>query len=336
MAASSSSITIDIEKHIASRESMRVSNTVELQPMEPVRYESASKFVAPRNYNDQEEVEKTLVNIGVKKSKTPVLKLLYLGLLAGFFVGIAGIASLAVAGGFSKDLRAAHPAIAKLMVGFIFPMGIEFIVVFGGELFTGNNMVLLVAFLAKKVDAKHLLENWILVLLSNFFGACLTAYLFGYLTNYFTDEPFNSYVTGIAVSKTSQNFGVVLLRAIPCNVLVCMSILFGLSARDMTGKLLGLWLPIFGFAIAGFEHCIANCFFIPLGMMYGANVSVGDFLVKNLIPVVIGNVIGGGLLIGGSEYYLYKWENRIPIHHPAPILPKVKLPVHSEQESSEK
>eukprot|EP00743_Colponemidia_sp_Colp-15_P002218 GILK01002404.1.p1 GENE.GILK01002404.1~~GILK01002404.1.p1 ORF type:complete len:335 (+),score=41.80 GILK01002404.1:72-1076(+) len=334
MAASSS--TIDIPKHLASRESLMVNNAVELQPMEPSRYESASKFVPPRDYNDQSEVEKTLVNIGVKKSKTPILKLCYLGVLAGFFIGIAGIASLAVAGGFSKDLRAAHPAIAKLMIGFIFPMGIEFIVIFGGELFTGNNMVLLVACLAKKVDVKHLLENWVLVLITNFCGACLTAYLFGYLTNYFTDEPFNSYVTGLAVSKTSQNFGVVLLRAIPCNVLVCMSILFGLSARDMTGKLLGLWLPIFGFAIAGFEHCVANCFFIPLGMMYGANVSVGDFVVKNLIPVVIGNVIGGGLLIGGSEYYLYKWENRIPIHHPAPILLTVDLPVHKQQETSEK
>ena len=121
------------------------------------------------------------------------------------------------------------------------------------------------------------------------------------------DPTLASYVRGIAEKKARLTFWVIFLRGIPANSLVCLSIFMGLAARDVVGKIIGMWFPIFAFAVSGFEHCVANMFLISIGMMYGADVNYGQFAM-NLIPAVLGNIVGGSLLVGLSEVYLYHWK----------------------------
>lgn len=129
----------------------------------------------------------------------------------------------------------------------------------------------------------------------------------GYLTGLFEAEPFRGYVTAVATRKAHLPFYKAFLMAIPANALVCLSIFLGLAARDVTGKILGLYLPIATFAATGWEHVVANMYFISLGWMYGADVTAGLFA-RNLLAVGLGNIVGGGFLIGFSEYYQYHWH----------------------------
>lgn len=210
--------------------------------------------------------------------------------------------------GIDPNIRLLNPALPKIAFGLCFPIGLVLIVLFGGDLFTGNTMIMTVSYLHNRVTAKQLALNWVLVFFSNFAGCILTAYFFGYLTESFVDAGTYSYLQLICAHKTALAPGVAFVRAIPANVLVCLAIFLGLAARDVYGKILGLYLPIFAFAVSGFEHCVANMFLLSIGMMYGMDVTVGSFL-ANLMPVVCGNIVGGAILVGGSEVYLYHWSH---------------------------
>lgn len=282
----------------------RSNSDLEMQNLSKLR----SKEVVPRAYNIGAEVELVTTQLGQKKAAMSWHKMLFLGTLAGLFIVFGGAFALTVAGGISVDTRKAYPMLPKLLVGLTFPVCLFLIIIFGGELFTGNTMVLVIALLERRITVKRLLLNWSLIFISNAVGCVLGAYLFCYLTELFGHEPFLSYVVGIAEAKSSLGWGVAFLRAIPANALVCLGVFMGLSARDVTGKIIGMGFPVTMFATVGFEHCIANMFFIPLGMMYGANVTVGRFISHNLIPVTLGNIVGGSLLVGCSEYYLFHWH----------------------------
>ncbi|KAI9017677.1 Formate/nitrite transporter-domain-containing protein [Gaertneriomyces semiglobifer] len=261
----------------------------------------------PRNYNTGKELETKITSLGVGKAKNPVDKVLFLGLLAGVWVSFAGLYAQQVVGAVPVAARAAWPVLPKLLIGITFPIGIVFIVLFGGELFTGNTMIMMIALLNKKVTIWALLLNWFLVFISNFVACVFVAWLFGFVTDIFADEPYRSYVIAVATRKANLSFGHALLLAIPANALVCLSVFLGLAARDITGKIVGLFLPIMTFAATGWEHVVANMYFIPIGWMYGAKVTAGLFA-RNLCAVAIGNIIGGGILVGMTEYYMYHWH----------------------------
>ncbi len=171
------------------------------------------------------------------KAHLPLGRLFFLGVLAGWWCGLAVILVVTIAGGIPADIRAQWPCLPKLVAGLFFPCAIFLIMLFGGELFTGNAMSLLIGLFAKRVTVFELLYNWSVVLVSNFVGCVLTVYLFGHLTDLFEHEPWTSYAKGIAVTKIGLKPGVAFLRAIPANALVCTSVLLGQSARDMIGKL---------------------------------------------------------------------------------------------------
>jgi len=309
-------IMTDVPKEttIASPDSVNFSTDVRPKRFDLVkqltrkRTMSSVNYNRPRDYNTPQEVQQDIAHLGVVDAKIPWHKTLYLGLLAGLFVSLSGIFAMNAAGGIAVETRTAYPAIPKLIVGATFPTGLFLIVLFGGELFTGNSMVMAVAFMNRKVSALELVENWFLVFISNLAGCLLTSYLFGYLTNVFVSEPFRSFVVGIAENKVSLGWGSAFLRAIPANALVCLGIFLGMASRDVAGKIIAMWFPIFAFATSGFEHCVANMFFIPIGMLYGASVSIADFVALNLIPVILGNIVGGAFLVGFSEFYLYAWH----------------------------
>ena len=263
----------------------------------------------PRSYNIDDEVEKIVDVIAVRKISTPLWKTIFLGLLAGMFVSLAGMFMTEMAGGIPLDTRTRFPVISKLITCLTFPIGIVFIVIFGGELFTGNSMIMIVGWADKKINVINLILNWIEVFFSNLFGVVACVYLFAYVTGIFESDPQHEFIVSLSEKKINTVWYRLLISAIPANVLVCLSFYLALSARDISSKIIGLYLPIATFAATGWEHVVANMFFLSCGWMYGANVTAVGFL-KCMACCATGNIIGGALIVGASEYIISHFRNK--------------------------
>jgi formate/nitrite transporter len=249
----------------------------------------------------------------IKKSQSPTSRLLTLGIAAGVFIGLGAVASSTAAHTISDV------GLARLISGLIFPIGLCMVVLLGAELMTGNALMI-TAVLAKKITPKALLRNWALVFLGNLIGALILAALiafFGQLN--IGDGTLAIYTAKIAAAKSSLPFPNALILGIFCNILVCAAIYLSLSAKDTAGKILAIFLPIIAFVTAGFEHCIANMYYIPAGIFASINPAYTDQItaanintaalnlpsfLSNLIPVTLGNIIGGAL-IGLLMYYAH-------------------------------
>ncbi|ORX90958.1 fdhC protein [Basidiobolus meristosporus CBS 931.73] len=260
-------------------------------------------------YNNAAEVEQEICNIAIHKAERTWYGQCLNGFMAGVFVALIGTFAYTAGGGLDPAFTAVYPSLQKIIYGACFSSALLFIIMFGGDLFTGNSMIMFVGVIHRKVTILQLAWNWFLIFFSNLAGALLATYLFAYLTDQFAAEPWLSWVVHNAEHKISYSFGVAFLKAIPANAFVCFGVYLGLTARDITGKFICFWWPVFAFAVCGFEHSIANMFYIPVGMLYGAHVTVADFIVKNLIPVVLGNIVGGAVVVGLTAYGLN------PKHH---------------------
>eukprot|EP00002_Diphylleia_rotans_P039510 TRINITY_DN9181_c0_g1_i5.p1 TRINITY_DN9181_c0_g1~~TRINITY_DN9181_c0_g1_i5.p1 ORF type:complete len:362 (+),score=65.45 TRINITY_DN9181_c0_g1_i5:49-1134(+) len=281
------------------------------------------KLLAHKNYLSPKETLYVIVNNGVIKTTYPPQKIIVMGIIAGIYVGIAATVSLVVATG-SPELRATNPGLQKLAFGAVFPVGLISIVIAGGELFTGNVMTLLPPVLMGKISVWKLLLNWFLVYFSNFAGCLLAAYFLAYLPEIFHVNPYHGLFLRLAESKIEYSFHVIFLRGIGCNLLICVATYMATAALDTTGKITGMFLPAMTFATIGYEHCIANMFMISLAMMEGADISVGEFIGSSVIPATLGNIVGGGLLVGVASWYIHTnvffWWNKHPHredHHSA-------------------
>lgn len=257
-------------------------------------------------------LEDAVLHNAIKKLHNPIDKTAFLGFMAGVWVGCGGMAALSVAGGIPVDVRARWPVLPKLGLAFFFPFALHLIILYGGELFTGNTMILSVGMLNRAVPRPKAFLNLFTVYMFNFAGCLFAAYFFGYLTDLFEAEPYLSYVQEIAYTKTRTHpWHNLFLRAIPANTLVCMAVMLGLAARDGAGKIMAMWFPVALFVVCGFEHSVANMFFVSIGLMYGADSSIG-WLFFNQSAVVVGNAIGGALVMALSEHVMNHWESQIP------------------------
>lgn len=240
--------------------------------------------------------------LGKKKAESPAGKLFLLGIAAGWMIGLgavaAGIASHAVA----------NPGLARMISGFIFPFGLGMVMLMGSELFTGNTMIF-ISVLDKSVTIKGMLRNWLYVYFGNMAGSVLLAagVVYGGVLN-LGGGGLAVAAVRTAVAKCSLSFGPAVVLGILCNLLVCLGVLCSLTAKDTTGRILGAYIPVVLFIIGGFEHCVANMYYIPAGLfalmnptyaqaaaqvnLNTAALSLGGFIM-NLIPVTIGNIIGG-------------------------------------------
>ena len=271
-------------------------------------------------------------DLGVKKAALPALKMFALAILAGAFIGVGAIFATTVSAGSMAVKDAAGAAafstalpygVTRLLAGLAFTVGLILVVVGGSELFTGNNLIMM-AFASKKVSLGGLLRNWGIVYLGNFVGSIVTAYIVFLGKQYsFGNGAIGLTALGIGEAKTSFTFIQAVALGIMCNVLVCMAVWMCYSARSTTDKILAIIPPIATFVAAGFEHSVANMYFIPVSLFiknFGdasffekigktaadfPHLTWGNFFIGNLLPVTIGNIIGGAFMVGLIYWFIY-------------------------------
>ncbi len=257
--------------------------------------------------------------VGVKKAHLPALSMFVLAVLAGAFIALgASFATTVVAGASGLPY-----GLVRLLAGLVFSLGLILVVVGGAELFTGNNLIVM-AWASGKVSTRRLLQNWAIVYLGNFAGALATAALvFASGQFNFGQGSVGAAALASANAKAGLDFWQALVLGILCNALVCLAIWLTFSARTTTDRILAIVPPITAFVAAGFEHSIANMYFIPVGLFIKAaapasfwsaigktaadysNLTWPNFFIKNLLPVTVGNIIGGAVLVGAVYWFVY-------------------------------
>ncbi len=239
-----------------------------------------------------------------------------LAILAGAFIAMGAVFATTTATG-SAELAF---GVARLLAGITFSLGLILVVVAGAELFTGNNLVVM-AWANRRVTTLALLRNWAIVYAGNFVGAIATAALMLATKQYtFGGGSVGQTALGIAVAKTNLGFGQAIALGILCNGLVCIAVWLTYSARSTADRILAVILPIAAFVASGFEHSVANMYFIPYGLFVKAQTSFvagldpppdlsgltwRAFFVDNLLPVTLGNIIGGTVLVGALYWFIY-------------------------------
>ncbi|TAK22746.1 MAG: formate transporter FocA [Chloroflexota bacterium] len=266
--------------------------------------------------------------IGVVKSASPTLPMFTLAVLAGAFIALGAMFATTTSAG----LAGAVPyGLARLAVGFVFTLGLALVVVGGAELFTGNNLIIM-AWVSRKVTTRQIIRNWIVVYAGNFVGAIGTALLVFVSGQYqFGNGTVGASALIIGESKLGYGFVQAVALGILCNALVCLAIWLTYSGRTLIDRIVALVPPITAFVAAGFEHSIANMYFIPFALLikYAApdsywttigttaaaypRLAIDSFLLGNLLPVTIGNIIGGSGLVGLVYWLAYL--------RPSPIQP---------------
>lgn len=224
--------------------------------------------------------------------------------LAGCYIALGGALSLIVGYGF-PELSEGNPGLQKFLCGAMFPIGLILVVTLGAELFTGNNALLIPAFITRQCGIGDIAKNWTMVYIGNFAGALFFTWLFVYYAGLTDWEHYRLSAIGIAKAKVSMPWMVVFVKGVGANWCVCMGVWMALTARSFVGKILGCWIPVMTFVVFGFEHCIANMFYFPLGMLHGADVSVMEAITKNMIPSTLGNIVGGALMVGTLKTYIH-------------------------------
>ena len=246
---------------------------------------------------------------GVTKAHLPFLKLFVLGLLAGGFIGLGAMYYTIVAADHVLPF-----AVGRILGGLVFSLGLVLVVVAGAELFTGNNLIVM-AWADGKVSTGQVLRNWAIVLVANGIGAAGLAWLVWMSGHPALGEGAVAAQTmAIAAAKTAMPFGEAFFRGVMCNVLVCMAVWLAMAARSVTDKILAVIFPISAFVAAGFEHSIANFYFIPLAMLLAASgqpVPAGAAIdlagmAANLVPVTLGNLAGGAILVAGVYWIVWR------------------------------
>ncbi|OAA63950.1 Formate/nitrite transporter [Cordyceps fumosorosea ARSEF 2679] len=202
------------------------------------------------------------------------------------------------------------PGLIRIIASLVFPYGLVLIMLTGVDLCTASFMVTTLATLQRRIPWWRMLSHWTLTFLGNLAGSLLVAALLLDHGGVFATEPFRSAAISLAVKKqVSPEWYQIFLRGIGCNWLVCLAVYAGVQARDVTGKTVGMWWPVFAFVSLGFDHVVANMTFIPVGIALGApGLSVGLYIWKGVIPVLLGNIIGGGLFCGCFYWYMYSLE----------------------------
>lgn len=260
------------------------------------------------------------IKTGILKSEFSILKMLLLGFLAGAFIAFAAEGSNMAAFNLLND--ASTYGLGKVLAGAVFGTGLMLVILCGGDLFTGNTLMLTAVF-EKKIRISKVLVNWIIVYIGNLSGGIFIAYLM-YSSGLFHcgGDMLGAVTVKIAAYKTSFSFTEAFILGVMCNWLVCLAVFLSGGADTMAGKIMSIFFPIWLFATSGFEHSIANMYYIPAGIFAKENISFASlsnvapevlanlnwtgFFLDNLLPVTLGNAVGGGIFVGLAYWIIYK------------------------------
>ena len=244
------------------------------------------------------------------KDSANIINVVLLSFLAGAYIAFGGLLAIVTSAGMIK--AGAPLGLEKFVFGAVFPVGLIIVILAGSELFTGNVMFMIIGVLDGSASVGGLAKNWVVSWIFNFVGALFVAYVLAYMGGICpTDATAPAYAIttkaiAVAEGKVTMPFTVALIKAIGCNWLVCLAVWLANASDDVIGKIFGIWFPIMAFVTIGFEHSVANMFFIPLGMFLGANgVTWSSIIINNLVPVTIGNIIGGGLFVACLYWFTY-------------------------------
>jgi len=239
------------------------------------------------------ELVDACTNIGSSRGKTGVLKTLMLAFLGGAFIGFGGLLMATVVAGLPKTIG----TISKFVGGALFPVGLILVILGGADLFTGNWLYYVAGLTNRKLNTGSFVKSSVLSFVGNLLGAMFIAYI-AIASGLLSVQPWLGWIQKLAVAKTQLPFAQAFWRGVGCNWLVCLACWMALASDQVTGKILGIWVSVMAFVTMGFEHSIANMFFIPAGMWLGAHVTWMQFWLNNELPVTLGNIVGGGLFVG--------------------------------------
>jgi len=283
---------------------MEVKEVQEVKIVEP-------NFLAPAG------IGQAFRGIGKAKTSLPVFNMIILGILAGVFIGFGGQLATMVTFDMEKLFGVGF---TKFIFGSVFSVGLMMVVIGGAELFTGNNLIFL-GVLSGDVKLRRMLNNWFWVYFANFAGSILLAWIM-YATELWKTGNLGEGIKALAIAngKVTLSWGSAFARAIVCNWLVCMAVWMATAAKDIVGKIFAIYFPIMAFVASGFEHSVANMYFVPMGLLLKNNPQVveaagltgklssltwGGFIWKNLLPVTLGNIIGGAFFVATLYWMVY-------------------------------
>ena len=269
--------------------------------------------------NTPAEIVEANVKAGEGKGNLPLGKMILMGMLAGAFIAIGGAASNTAAHAIE------NVGVARTIAGAIFGVGLMLVVFMGAELFTGN-CLMITSVMDKKITWAQAIRNLVVVYFSNLLGALIFDVLLVYSGNLnYTSGLLGAYTIKVAIGKIALSPVQCITSGILCNILVCFAVLMAVAAKDIIGKVWAIFFPIWAFVICGFEHCVANMFYIPAGMMAKANPAYVEKAIEaygltmeqidgltavgslaNFIPVTIGNIIGGMIFVGLPMYLIHR------------------------------
>lgn len=278
----------------------------------------------PTNILTPQQIVTANIRAAAGKTQLPLLRMVLLGIFAGIFIACGASAS-------SVAMHAIpNVGLARLVAGCIFPVGLMMIVFVGGELFTGDCLMIM-GCLHGSYSLWSMLRVLTVVFFSNFLGAALLAALVSSSSQFgFSGGLLGAFTIKVALGKVTMSFGSAFVSGILCNLFVCIAVLMAAAAKDIAGKVWAIFFPIMAFVVSGYEHCVANMYYIPAGIFAAANdtyvqaamyqygyseaqlesLNWMNFLVKNLIPVTLGNIVGGMVLVGLPLYLIHREKLR--------------------------
>jgi formate transporter len=254
------------------------------------------------------EIAERVESIGVTKARLPLLSQATLGVLAGGFIGLGALYFTFITADASLGF-----ALSRMLGGIAFSLGLILVVIAGAELFTGNNFMVM-AWASRRISSWELMRNWLIIYCANFIGALGLAVLV-FLSNHpeAGAGSVGANAVKIASAKAALPFAEAFFKGILCNILVCLAVWLAVAGRSVIDKIFAIVFPISAFVAAGFEHSMANMYFIPLGILLRENSNVANAelltwggLIANLVPVTLGNIFGGGVMVALVYYFIYR------------------------------
>ena len=263
------------------------------------------------------DIARRLEAANVSRAHLPIKRLLLLGLIGGIYISFGGALATLVL----TDNTLGY-GLGRLVAGLAFSLGLIMLVVAGGELFTGNNLMVL-ALAGRKISISAMLRNWVLVYPANATGAVLLAFAIHY-SGILDGNGVKATAVRIAEGKTQLDMPTAFLRGILCNMLVCLAVWLSAAARSVEGKVIAIAFPISAFVALGFEHCIANFYLLTIGMLSGAKVTLGSFT-TNIAAVTLGNTLGG-IVIAAILFLIYLGKDQVQRSRPIFSQPVIAPP----------